>query len=541
MTSISAQQLIYTRVEADYSSKRKSGFQTVYRSNTLSSALVESIEERIQCFASKNPVTRLQFFRPDPNHVVLARTTVIEPNLEIVDSKGRVGTFLVHCLIFRKEHFIEINNNPFAIFDNYKGFLNDPREMVQRFGQATGIAESVTITITDVNANLEWDSRDLTSLISLGLTASTMKKEKQSVLFFGEASAIESTLRLVFLLLPNQSRLACSFDTFVENCIYPKGFYWAVGASRASRSEATTKIDTDKKQIVVGKLPDSLNSEGLYLNWLAKQLQERNIGFHLNYTQQIQNITNAFEDKKEIRYGTKAAQEFLDFYRELVDNHILLSIQSILDKQSAENLFSYINKEPMEVSLFEYLTVASTHTWNPQTLGDFTLNWILNSKPELEEHELANIRDIARESKNNRLLLLAAVYGKKTDDTARQEALKAMTPTAYTIVVRDYWINFAEPADLVIDSYVPLLLKQQYAAEMNEKQLIELVRKIVDEGMGKELAPLAREITGLESKELYQIEKIIKNNTSINPTFQKAVLNRRDTLGRPSFLDKLPF
>jgi hypothetical protein len=139
VSSVLAAQLIYSRVEPAYSPQGKSGFQTVYKSESLSDTEVRFIEERIQCYLPSRPMVRLQFFTVNRSAIVLTHTKQINPHLKIVDRDGRHGAFIAHSLILSRVEFHKVYFNPFAIFDHYS-FLDDPEEMIETIGQSSGIA-----------------------------------------------------------------------------------------------------------------------------------------------------------------------------------------------------------------------------------------------------------------------------------------------------------------------------------------------------------------------------------------------------------------
>jgi hypothetical protein len=121
MANLRGWQMIFTRVEPEYSPQHKSGFQTVYSSRELSIADVKQIERRVQCFQANDPaLERWQFFTLESGLVVLTHSVTIESHPQIIDRNRRGGVFLAHCLIFRREDFQKwTHNDPFRIFDRF--------------------------------------------------------------------------------------------------------------------------------------------------------------------------------------------------------------------------------------------------------------------------------------------------------------------------------------------------------------------------------------------------------------------------------------
>lgn len=545
MNFIQAQQLIFTRVESDYSPKRKVGYQTVYRSAALSNTLVATIEERIQCFVSLQPVVRWQYFVPERNTVVLTHTALIEPHSEIVDSTFR-GAFLAHCLVLSRDQFATIHNNPFIIFDSYTDFVSDAQEMIQRFGQATGTADPIAISVesSKVAEVQEWSTNDLLKLVTVGMQASAMKQKKQELLLFGEASAIYDTLRAIFLFLPNEERLHCGFDTFTERCAYPRGFYWAVGTSTSPKSNGSVRVDVTQKKVVSEVSASSLPKEGFYFHWLTDKLSTGQVDDALRKTQVIQNLAKAFETRQSVylkQSQEDVAREFLNFHQQKVNALLFSALKTSLEDSSAAALFPYLQQKLDRIGIFELLSTASTQQWDPITLSVYLLEWILETGPKLGSRDLDRIKEIARKSNGARLLLLASVYGKKVDNAACVEALQAMDSKIYKMAIDDCLFTHTEPAALITTPHVSLLLTDSRLDQMNEQQFVDLVREVIKVGVGNKLEPLAPGVKKLESKALLQIEKLLKKGDTINEQFQKAVAARRKELGNPGLLDHLPF
>ncbi len=544
MSLVHAKQLIYTRVEPSYSPQRKTGYQTVYKSESFSNLLVKEIEERIQCFIPKEPTVRWQYFMADPDTVVLTRTTLVRSHPEITDSDARSGAFLVHCLVLSRSEFARVHNNPFTVFNNYHDFLEDAEVMVKHFGRATGVANDVEIEIKPSKAGVlsSWPKDGLLKLVALGIQASAMVKKKESILLFGESEEIRDTLQLLFALLPGSARLNCSFDTFIERCTYPRGLYWAVGATTTQSANYYLAVDTGRRRIVESGAVPEMAGDGLYLRWLTHKITNQEIANATEMAESIERLSVAFEAGNPIPTTSiqeRAAKDFFTFHRDLIQQHVQDALAASLGKGLANPLFDYVWKRIGKLGMLDVLNVASTKNWEPDPLSRYVLDWMEETKPELTEKDLDKLKELARAAGNMRLLLLAALSGKKVDQEARNEALVKMDRDTYGLVLRQYLFHPAEPVDLVTSAYMTLLLAAPQLDRMTEQQFIELVQAIFERGAEGHLRPLAPGVQKLDSDSLIQIEKLLKKRTRVDPEFQRSVSVRRAKLGEPSFMKRL--
>ncbi len=230
--SLRVGQLIYTRVEAAYSPQRKSGFQTVCHSTSLTPSAVQAIEQRVQCFQQQADIVRWQFFRLDSGAFVLTHTCLLtRPDTTIIDATGRSGAFLVHGLVLTPEQFTAIDDNPFAILTAYP-FQRDPQSMLEHIAQTAEDGHHTQVKPQPVPAVVDGNvSTTVHNLVALARQARDVTRKGQSLLLVGSAEAITDALRTAFALMPRQQRSACSFDTCIDRCTSRPGLYWMVGAS----------------------------------------------------------------------------------------------------------------------------------------------------------------------------------------------------------------------------------------------------------------------------------------------------------------------
>jgi hypothetical protein len=243
MNFVRCEQVIYTRVEGAYSPHMRSGFQTVYKSESLHPSIVSVIERHVQCFMPHHPdIIRHQFFSLGSGEVVLTNSVLIPTHSEIVDRNMRMGAFIAHCLVLSQSEFKKAEYNPFGILDSYD-FLDNAEEMVRVLGQATGVAPIVTIEVQQPSGPLlTWKEEETHKLLSLALQAKRLNRKRQSVLLVGEENEVAGVLRTIFHLTPMRERLLCTFDTYIDHCSTQQNQYWALGTTRQQSSSSYIQV-----------------------------------------------------------------------------------------------------------------------------------------------------------------------------------------------------------------------------------------------------------------------------------------------------------
>lgn len=244
MITVSASQLIYTRVEAEYSPRRQPGYQMVYSSPSLSPAEVALVEQRVQCFKPPRPTdARLQCFPLLEGRTAIGRTVQIRADPIITDRSARPGAFLAHCLVLAAAEFALLEHNPFPLFEAFP-FLDDPALLVSDYLGATAVAEPATVVVPDQSSfATSWSEAKALKRIGVGLRAARLVRARQSFALIGPAEDIAAALRTSIERLPPARRKACSFDTCADGCAVAPGTYWAVGMAQPHSGAAFTLID----------------------------------------------------------------------------------------------------------------------------------------------------------------------------------------------------------------------------------------------------------------------------------------------------------
>jgi hypothetical protein len=149
MTTLTLQQIIFTRVEAAYSPKRDSGYQIVYRSDGVSAPDADETQRLIEAFyvgTSPSQPSRMQYVVLKSGTAMIVRTSVVETDKELMDKDGR-RVFLAHAFLLDKFSFDQLESNPFQVIDHARFMTTSGefRAAVEQYGKATGKIDAASV------------------------------------------------------------------------------------------------------------------------------------------------------------------------------------------------------------------------------------------------------------------------------------------------------------------------------------------------------------------------------------------------------------
>jgi hypothetical protein len=239
MPDLHIQHVIFTRVESAYSPRNSSGYQIVYQSSGLGKETTQ-IEKRLQCFEpGRRGGERYQFFWTEKGQAVLTKSVpLLQPDPDVIDRAQR-DAFLAHALVVSKEEFASVRNDPFAVFEvaeREELFAEDVEQLVGYLHEKAP-ADRLATPIrkrAEVNYLLEdWQPEELLKLFRLGLQAHVLSRHGQSILLISEdQDELFLLLNMIFMLIPPDERVACTFDTCVDGCYPTSGTFWLLGSGR---------------------------------------------------------------------------------------------------------------------------------------------------------------------------------------------------------------------------------------------------------------------------------------------------------------------
>lgn len=535
MSTVPVAQLIYTRVEPAYSAQGLSGYQTVYKTTSLSQADVGAIEQRVQCFRpSQAGATRLQFFTLTGGAVAVAHTVLIASDPVIVDKDSRPGVFLVHCLVIGGAQFAQAGNDPFALADGFR-FITSPAEMVERFGKATGVAPQLALEIKpSLPPRTRWEAAEARKLVALAMRTRDLSAKGQVVLLLGSQPEIIEALRTAFYLMPRSQRPACAFDTWVEGCPYQGGALWAAGSPTWVDIGGSVEVSAGSRR-VVSPIAADLDGGDLYQAWLLRNTTGSKLDSILGRAPVFQDLAEAFVARRSPSAAVLDAdtcQEVLSLHEEAVVRGLDEGIARWVGNRLAPALRSRLWRSLPQQAL---VSCAAARQVDPALLSASATDWLLADRPDLADVDRRAVQDLARSARDGRLLFMTAVLSKKPDAEGREEALR--------------WIKvgqFRQILDLVPDSVAPAALVVQGRPDLADllidcpqldatsaPQFVELVSALCTAGLGDRLGALVRFLPDSSADQLTQIEKRTAKEPAAAPAFIEAVAARRQELGAP--------
>ena len=536
MSVVRAAELIYSRVEPPYSLQGKSGYQTVYKDNSLSARDVALVENRIQCFQSVTPGSRRhQFFRLDQSRLVLSSTAPISTHPEITDTSRRGGVFLAHCLVIARTDLDKFEANPFCIFDA-TSFVEDAEEMVQRFGLDVGI-----VSVKEIQPQLpfrpgsQWKGSETLKLVRLGVHAGEFLQQRRAVRLAGSQEQIDEALRTVFALLPRNKRPACTFDTNIDRCSVEPGTFWALGTTKPSSGSGDVQVDAADRQ-VAGLVADSIIGDELYDIWLKSATAARPISSIIDTASEVQQLCRAFSEQIELpreALNSEACAEFLNLHHVRILERLRRQFDAIFGSRMGPPLVEFARGELPPKNL---IVLAASASGDNVTLSFLANKWIIGTRPYLKDSDCDILKRLALQTDNAQLLFLAATMGSKLDDRARGESLARLSAVDYDQLLV-LFLDPIEPSAFVSPAHLRSLLSALGSrwdpCQMTPTQFLDLVQAILHVNGMEHLAPLAQYLEHMDNDHLTKLEKLLAQKP-IPPELATAVMQRRQAVGPPS-------
>ena len=227
MTSVTADQLIFTNVEAEQSPAGRSGFQTLFHTRAgLTEPDVAEIEACLFYAAGADRPEKHVFFTTRTGKAAVARLTALDGQ----DRFGRGGLYFAHALVFSRPAFARLGDDPFAVFRGFR-FLRTPEEARAAGDFATGDIGPASLDL----AAAEPPPRRANGLTPgalrglLRLAARAGRRPFQSLGCYGPPAAMFALLEALFPCIPEPLRIHCSFDTYFVGGTLGQRRCWAVG------------------------------------------------------------------------------------------------------------------------------------------------------------------------------------------------------------------------------------------------------------------------------------------------------------------------
>jgi hypothetical protein len=488
--SVCAERLIYTRVETAYSPRRFSGFQTVWKSKSLTAADTAAVEKCVRCFRPNAGARRLQFFAIPSGKLALSHTAQIEAHPEIVDRNGRGGAFLVHCFLLSREAMALLENDPFRFFAAAVP-LEGIERLVEDLGPGTGIAPPIEIVPVASRPELsEWTAQEVVRLLSVALRADNLREQSRTVPVTGEIGQIEQALRVALSLTPTAKRLACTFTTWAEGCPLERGVFWASGLSRRPSSD---RLEINARDRRVSLASVHRGTEDLYESWIEEACSHTSLEKVAAQAESVDWFLRAIEGtpvEGVVPLKPEALTSFLHLHRHSIAERFQALFGRYVRRPLAKELAYHLLREverPEFPSLVEAAIASSSQI---PALARLAADWI-EPTASIDEDLRQDLQNLARKGNNALLLFWASTLGRKVDVKGRDEALGKMSSPEFNRSLSKL-LHPVDPVHFVEIRHLSPLLRNERLDTAREDLLIELIERIVDVQGGSHLALLNR-------------------------------------------------
>jgi hypothetical protein len=543
MTTIRVDQLVFTRVEHNYSHQNKSGWQFAYNGTSLSVPALQTIEDRISCFQPADPsIVRHQFFVLNNDAAVLTHSVHIDPHPEITDRATRPGAFIGHCLVLSKSEFAKVQYNPFVLFEELS-FITDPVSMVDTFGKAAGRIPTQSLFIRNgmYTTGTDWVNRDIEQLIAAAEVSSQFIKNNQVLLLIGKTERAYETLKLIFHLTREKTRLSCSFSTYIDNCVVKPGSYWAMGTAYRQGNPAVV-VNVDQNRIQTSSIL-ALDTEDLYLDWLHQKIKDIDISQVIQQAPMIQTIAQNFSGQGNTQIDIIDESAFHSF-QEVHQKRIQQAVQAVFAQEVSDDMADSLAHLAHQIWPDAVTTqTAAQATISPSMLADLIYQWLKQSQnqPKIQSFKDAQwvkFQKIAERGAHPHLLYLSAVCRKRVDSGMRDRILQQLDDDAYVDLL-SFLMNPVPPAHFVNARHLDTFLRQEKLGTLANADLVAVIEAFVEQNCISHLDGLNKYIAVLDNKHLAQVEKLLEKTSQASNRFKKAVERRRSELGSRGLLDRI--
>ena len=529
MDFITAKQLIYTRVETKYSPVRKSEFQTYYASLGLSPSMIKEIEDSVRVFdVSKTGNQGKKFFCLKDGQVVVAHSQSIATDHDINDSAGRPGVFIVHCLIFSRQDFLRIENNPFYVFDSFP-FLANPAEMVSNYNQKEGREVSVSIRCEQqqpMTVTPAWIQK-AAALDDIKTYVLTDTKQ-EAVLVYGGEDDIDAFFRSLLALCHPSERLHCWFETHgVQLASTAVKFKW-VGLPTDS-SKYGIKIDASRRSISGSFSPTGNN---FYHQWLKTLEQYPERIAHLGTFQELGYAYENVSWPETSKIKMEGCEQFVQLFPDVVKTGIWEAFSKQVSDVFANSFTDYYIEKHKNLAHLACIAVSRTIAYKYFVFE--ARSWLAEkiNRSEWNKKDIREMYKLFKKSNDN--VLGFGISWLQRKPQKGELYLEKMSDQDYRFAIQLInrpipIIEFIHPKfqNVLAEVLGPMVM------QIKEDEFCDLVEGCLDLEMGLLLDVISPRLTTLGNQELSQVEKLLKKCDLQVPAFRQKLSNRRNELGKP--------
>ncbi|MBM3881113.1 MAG: hypothetical protein FJ387_15555 [Verrucomicrobia bacterium] len=524
---IRADQLVYTNVSAGYSPAGQRGYQTVCASRGLSQGDCREIEQQVGGLPEANAdAVRWQCFRLAQDRWVLTRSQRVPPDGEISDPRG---AFLAHAVVISAVDFAASRYDAIALIDGV-AFVRSPREMVDRFGAANGVAPAVDLTVNPTLPSSEgWAGPALLELAGLAAGAEGLAREGRSLLILGEPHEVEATLRLALWLAPPAWRKHCTFDTMAVLSAVRPGQFWAVGiAGRRPEREGYVPVDAGQRGIPgSAKLPES-SRPSIYARWLEASLggNPELIAGCVRLAPAMQALDHALETGEpladDVELGPEVCAGFERYVGGQVQSLLIKRLSGATCVEVGAALGAWLDER---LTADSRLGLALGRIPASEHAAALCFQWLLAAQPELSAAASERLLEVARQRQHAGLALLASLWQRKPDLRTRDTALAEIEAGDFSQVLT-LCPQRIVPTHLVCRPHAGLLLERLGTVATEEGELTECLAALVRVGHRGPFAPVLSQVATLGLRSLRFLLRLPGRPWRGDPAFLKALIEQ---------------
>lgn len=552
---LNAEQLLFSRIEAQYSAKRKSGYQVVYATPSLNPQDITTIERRVQCFEYPRDLPRFQYFHLETGKAVLVKSTpIIEVDPEITDRNKRGGAFIAHALILSHNDFSQIHHDPFLIFNHSSLFVSDARTMVDRFvTNAPQGPQPLNIpSVRNLQNLTRWTDEALANLMQAAFFAQSLVQQGMTFYFQSDqdqdqAHELFTLFAGIFYVLKSQERLACTFDTFIDGCNPQPGVYWATGGIKRVMVSKFKTINMGAYTVgadILNGLSQAAPQDSFYLAWWNYAIRKSGVQAAMYQAPSAQAVMKSLETRQPLTppsHGNLDMAVVKDFW-DANATYFSEKLQGIFVALIGKNVGPFFAEQLLSASLMpiqDLLNGTLLEQFELLNLATVLRDWVITNRPEFKENQWKEIRNFAETAGEPYLMFIGAVWSGKDNSRVREDALIRIHQIKQTPhLLNAFFATAANPSDCVIAENVQFVLHFAATSQrpMSDAQFADLVVTALDYNEGDYLGYLVQRVDQMRDPQavgemVKRIDKETRRGMHIHRNFLEAVARIRMVYG----------
>ena len=385
-------ELIFTRVEHEFSPKGFSGFQTVYQSESLENWLADEVAQQLYRFDWKEDNSQHLFCKLSSSDYLVSLTTGINNPPKFMDPSMRPGAFIAHAVIFSESEFKKIRYNPFVFFEGID-FIKTPDALKMFLAvnkKSKDISDYFITRSLGQEFNLPADT--LFKLTKLSISNKQNVNKKKTLNFIGTSREVYKIIKELFYVLPFDVRKLFSFTTQARANREDKNL-WAIGSIKKIPYQdivVIKDIQNFPHTLFVENLP-----ENFYLNWLNRVSKIHNSEKLLRNAEDIQLLSKQLTHKDfpeeyfALNIDPQSIKIFIKENNYMLKKELSIGLQNFFDRKTVEELIKFIlvNEDAFSKYIFSFHKKEKT-----KILNELIFRWLSQEFVHIDKRQFNSIK-----------------------------------------------------------------------------------------------------------------------------------------------------